>query len=420
MADAAREEQQRRRRHGELRCPEHDERLKLLCETDRQLVCLVCRDSEAHSGHVFRPVQEAARSCQAQLRGALQFLSEDSAAVEGLASEQTAQIDSTRGKSRQLLAQIGAQFAELHEFLRRREEEVKRDLQQAEQEDLQAMQKNLPQIETALRESRAKERALQCGLDIPEPDNFLLWWCDKGATTVDGLKKEMPRSARDTEGVVEAVYKSRLQSLRVTPGSLTLEPYETHLQFFIWKEMLKVIKPVPERLTVPSSYGLKVSSDGSSVRHDDRHYTEPKQEDHRRSSNSQNTFTSGCHYWEVEVGGKSDWELGIEIDPDHEKRKTWFSMIFNRRRPLVLAHVHGNGYKIRKESEIIPISPDCSPRRIGVYLDCERYQVSFYNADSMSCMHSTGFGPFKSILAQFSPGLYLNGKNCAPLTVCWY
>lgn len=44
-----------------LICSEHDEKLKLFCETDQKLVCVICRDGDKHKGHVFKPVKEAAQ-----------------------------------------------------------------------------------------------------------------------------------------------------------------------------------------------------------------------------------------------------------------------------------------------------------------------------------------------------------------------
>lgn len=43
-----------------LVCSDHQEKLKLFCETDQKLVCLICRDCEKHQGHKFKPVEEAA------------------------------------------------------------------------------------------------------------------------------------------------------------------------------------------------------------------------------------------------------------------------------------------------------------------------------------------------------------------------
>lgn len=44
----------------ELLCPEHQEKLKLFCMNDEKLVCFICRDSDRHQRHHFKPVTEAA------------------------------------------------------------------------------------------------------------------------------------------------------------------------------------------------------------------------------------------------------------------------------------------------------------------------------------------------------------------------
>ena len=39
-------------------CSLHSEKLKLFCLEDKQPVCLVCRDSQKHINHTFRPIGE--------------------------------------------------------------------------------------------------------------------------------------------------------------------------------------------------------------------------------------------------------------------------------------------------------------------------------------------------------------------------
>uniref|UniRef100_A0A4W3GIG1 RING-type E3 ubiquitin transferase n=1 Tax=Callorhinchus milii TaxID=7868 RepID=A0A4W3GIG1_CALMI len=41
-------------------CEKHREELKLVCETDKKLLCVVCRDAKEHRGHSFLPIDEAA------------------------------------------------------------------------------------------------------------------------------------------------------------------------------------------------------------------------------------------------------------------------------------------------------------------------------------------------------------------------
>uniref|UniRef100_A0A671SCS2 Uncharacterized protein n=1 Tax=Sinocyclocheilus anshuiensis TaxID=1608454 RepID=A0A671SCS2_9TELE len=45
-------------------CSLHSEKLKLFCPEDKQPVCLVCRDSQKHINHTFRPISEAVSSCK--------------------------------------------------------------------------------------------------------------------------------------------------------------------------------------------------------------------------------------------------------------------------------------------------------------------------------------------------------------------
>ncbi len=47
---------------SEEMCSLHSETLKLFCLEDKQPVCLVCRDSQKHDNHTFRPISEAVTS----------------------------------------------------------------------------------------------------------------------------------------------------------------------------------------------------------------------------------------------------------------------------------------------------------------------------------------------------------------------
>ena len=51
---------QQERSQREPFCSLHRSELKLFCEDDKQLVCLVCRDSKLHKNHNFSPISEAA------------------------------------------------------------------------------------------------------------------------------------------------------------------------------------------------------------------------------------------------------------------------------------------------------------------------------------------------------------------------
>ncbi len=63
LCDSLIKERNERRSSGsEEICSLHSEKLKLFCLEDKQPVCLVCRDSEKHVNHTFRPIREVISS----------------------------------------------------------------------------------------------------------------------------------------------------------------------------------------------------------------------------------------------------------------------------------------------------------------------------------------------------------------------
>ncbi|KAK6470054.1 nuclear factor 7 [Huso huso] len=425
---------------GELCCRKHGEQLKLFCETDRKLVCLICRDERQHKGHTFKPVNEAAQSCKEELNRALQFLLGDNDAVQIVEKDQQTELSRIQDRSGWLLADITTQFAELHEFLRRREEEVKRDLKAAERRALEPMERNLQRIQRELGDRTEQARKLQDSQSITQPVTYLKWWSETGSPIMEELKEKAPCGPATDEWEIVTVsgYESKLKTLSIVPGSLSLGPYETHLQFFIWKEMLKVIRRVPQRLTMEDcSLSLKVSRDGLSTRQIDRDQDQPHKHHHAPPAvvqteahfdqglhaQSREKFTSGSHYWEVEVGGKSDWAVGIKMEKIQERETKWYQKVvhfFSRHNYLLLVFSGDKDFRINAFSVDIPILPGARPRKVGVYLDCEKAQVSFYNADDMSHIYTHSECFAKDIAAYFNPGPYLAGRNAEPLTVCCY
>lgn len=45
-------------------CSLHHSEIKFFCEDDKQLVCLVCRDSKLHKNHNFIPISKAVMKCK--------------------------------------------------------------------------------------------------------------------------------------------------------------------------------------------------------------------------------------------------------------------------------------------------------------------------------------------------------------------
>ncbi|XP_039356682.1 butyrophilin subfamily 3 member A3-like [Mauremys reevesii] len=87
-------------------------------------------------------------------------------------------------------------------------------------------------------------------------------------------------------------------------------------------------------------------------------------------------FTSGRHYWEVEVGGGEYWAVGVA----RESVKRKGEIIFETEEGIWAVGYWGSQY-LAATSPRFPLFLKWVPRRIRVYLDYEVGQVAFFDAD---------------------------------------
>ncbi|XP_036451850.1 E3 ubiquitin-protein ligase TRIM17-like [Colossoma macropomum] len=163
-----------------LVCPDHAERLKLFCETDQKLVCLICIYGEKHQGHKFKPVDEAAEPKKVKAAEKFDILVCENETLVELIESQADEIIRTREQSKALSDQISEQFEQMHQFLRDKEDEVKALLLVKENTLLERMEVNLFSMEEMLSEVKVNQGVLVSALETDEPCQFLQWWTECG------------------------------------------------------------------------------------------------------------------------------------------------------------------------------------------------------------------------------------------------
>ncbi|NWI13334.1 TRI41 ligase, partial [Crypturellus soui] len=96
-------------------------------------------------------------------------------------------------------------------------------------------------------------------------------------------------------------------------------------------------------------------------------------------------FSGGRHYWEVEVGGRRGWAVGAARESARRKER---SAGPPPKRDIWCVGTNGKKFQALAGPEQLALAPSERPRRFGVYLDYERGQLGFYNAESMSHIHT--------------------------------
>ncbi|XP_058872799.1 E3 ubiquitin-protein ligase TRIM39-like isoform X2 [Acipenser ruthenus] len=144
---------------------------------------------------------------------------------------------------------------------------------------------------------------------------------------------------------------------------------------------------------------LAVSPDGSQVRFKGEGSAEWP------SVLSREGFTSGRHYWEVEVGEKGYWALGIskyldeKIIPEKPEMGYW-----------LLRRWKGNMYEAVSQS-LVPLTLQHKLYKVGMILDYQKGELSFYNVYDGSTryeIHTFNY-KFTEVYPVFSPGSHDRG-----------
>ncbi|XP_062892829.1 ribonuclease inhibitor-like isoform X1 [Mobula hypostoma] len=221
-------------------CERHQEELKLFCDTDKQLICLICRDAREHKSHNFMPIEEAVEIYKCQVNSSFKSLTEKKSAIQELEQRQKQEISGVREQSHTVQANVTSEFAKIHQVLAEREQRLLSDLRAEEEKILNSMEKNLQEIEENLASVEEKLSKLQEQMN--EEDSVMF------------LKEELCQDRRVSE---------ETQTLSVTEGVITFGKFRDT----ILRGMFDAMKQVYETLDVNSAdLCVEVSEDLNRVR----------------------------------------------------------------------------------------------------------------------------------------------------------
>lgn len=161
---------------------------------------------------------------------------------------------------------------------------------------------------------------------------------------------------------------------------------------------------------------LYISEDRKEVRHANKQQEvseNPKRFDRVANVMAKEALSYGRHLWEVEVGDKTDWDLGVAKQSVNRKGKF---TVCPSNGFWTLSLKNGTQY-VANTFPPMSLSLTQKPRKVSVYLAYEEGQVSFFCSDTGTHIYTFRDAFTDKLHPIFSPGRPHGAKNADPLII---
>ncbi|XP_003254887.1 tripartite motif-containing protein 6 isoform X1 [Nomascus leucogenys] len=387
-------------------CADHGEKLQLFCQEDGKVICWLCERSQEHRGHHTFLVEEVAQEYQEKFQESLKKLKNEEQEAEKLTAFIREKKTSWKNQMEPERRRIQTEFNQLRNILHRVEQRELKKLEQEEKKGLRIIEEaenDLVYQTQSLRElisdleHRCQGSTMELLQDVSDVTERSEFWTLRKPEALPTKLRSMFR-APDLKRMLRVFRElTDVQSYWV---DVTLNPHTANLNLVLAKNRRQV-----------RFVGAKVSGP-------------PRLEKHYDCSvlGSQH-FSSGKHYWEVDVAKKTAWILGVCSNSlgltfsfnHHAQNHNAYSRYQPQSGYWVIGLQHNHEYRAYEDSSpSLLLSMTVPPRRVGVFLDYEAGTVSFYNVTN----HGFPIYTFSKYYFPTTLCPYFNPCNCViPMTL---
>ncbi|XP_039664989.1 E3 ubiquitin-protein ligase TRIM21-like [Perca fluviatilis] len=387
-------------------CTKHDKPLELFCKNDQMCVCMLCTCSD-HKTHDVVPLKE-------EYEGKKAKLGKTEAKIQQMIQKRRRKIQEIR-RSVELseedadreIAEGVQVFTALKESVERSQAELIDTIKEKQRKTEKQAEGFIKELEQEISELKKRSTELEQLSQSEDHLHFLQSFVSLNAAppTKDWTQV---RIRPPHEGTVVRAVNQLEETLRKQMKKLLAEAKLKMVQQFAVDVTLDPDTAHPN---------LTLSDDGKQVKHDDVEKNLPNNAERFDTCNfvlSKQSFSSGRFYYEVQVKGKTYWNLGVAREsinrkgysPPNPQNGYWTMWLKNENKYEALA------------CNAVSLSLKTRPEKVGVFVDYEEGLVSFYDVDAAALIYSfTGCCFTEKLYPYFGPCNNNGGKNSAPLII---
>ncbi|XP_076127623.1 E3 ubiquitin-protein ligase TRIM35-like [Alosa pseudoharengus] len=345
----------------EVVCSKHTKTPAWFCVDEDRAVCDDCQNPTQHSGHKVIPLEEAVQDMKGKLKSDLEKMQKNLKKCTDTEKVHKDMVQHTKSQLAATERSIKEVFEQLHQFLRE-EEEARL---------------------TALREEE-EQKGKMIGREIKTLQEQIETLKDSIQHMENDLKQDSVPFLKGYQST-----KSRAQCTLQDPPLLSgalidVAKHLGNLQYRVCKKMVETVEYHPVILDASNANPCHIlSEDLTSV-------TDMKTKQHQLNNPERfmkygmvlgsEGFTSGKHCWEVQVGDRSKWNLGVAKESVERKGEAIIGPSYG----FWTVRKRNDEYKAPPET----LSLKTTPQRVRVQLDYERGEVSFYDPSDMSHIYT--------------------------------
>ncbi|XP_068102630.1 E3 ubiquitin-protein ligase TRIM39-like [Hyperolius riggenbachi] len=353
------------------KCSIHKKLLEYYCSEDSTCLCVSCCLVGTHKGHQVELLEEASEKKKEGLRHELKKM----VPKRGRNEERIQSLQDHKRKAQEKAAEEKKRVTALFEDIRRQlevqEMKVLNEISRQEEQISQSVSDCIQHLETQGGELSRKMARIEKMCDMTDPIAVLQ---DPKSDTADQDMEE-PYIPELDDFLILIELKKSIKEL--------ITQMESQVDFSLPNktDVLLDADTAHDLLALSDDFRTAAASESSYYRpHLWKRFVSFPQ------VMSTESFSSGRHYWEVEVSDYGDWDVGvsypsIEREGDESgfgnNNKSWSFLRYN------------DEYFAHHDYSEIKLNLQSTCRRLGIYLDYEAGRLSFYQLDDpISHLHT--------------------------------